>query len=363
MKKLLAFLTAFTSAAALFVGCGKTDDSDDKEKSSDSSGYEEAVQDMVDAINNKDVNKIMELSMPDDAAGFVVDILEATGNDMGEVLDEEFGGVKLISVEKTGDVDEETLMMLEKVFSILIDVGEYMDENDLSFEDLMEFDESELEDTPFAYLKDIDSEEDLKKVESRFTIADCLLANVTLEDEDGEQESMEIPLYKIKGEGWNTDLIMYPAMIGYVKKSKQASLNSYANTLSKAAMAALTDMDEEGYDIDGTFIISSDESLNYNVNSDFDVDMFKENAENYFGDITKTDYFVVISEGSCVYSACIRNEDEEYIGTYPIQARPDRFEYKSYLETESIEGSEYTLEELYNMAVDAIDNMDYEDME
>lgn len=360
MKKLLAFLTAFTSAAALFVGCGKTDDSDDKEKSSDSSGYEEAVQDMVDAINNKDVNKIMELSMPDDAAGFVVDILEATGNDMGEVLDEEFGGVKLISVEKTEDVDEETLMMLEKVFSILIDVGEYMDENDLSFEDLMEFSESELEDTPFAYLDDIEDEEDLKKVESKFTITDCFLADVTLEDEDGEQESMEIPLYKIKGEGWNTDLIMYPAMIGYVKKSKQASLNSYANILSKAAMTSLTDMDEEGYDIDGTFIISSDESLNYNVNSDFDVDMFKENAENYFGDISEIDYFVVISEGSCVYSACIKTEDEEYVGTYPVKTRPGSFENydESYLETESIEGSEYTLEELYDMAVDAIDNMD-----
>lgn len=235
-----------------------------------------------------------------------------------------------------------------------------MDENDLSFEDLMEFSESELEDTPFAYLDDIEDEEDLKKVESKFTITDCFLADVTLEDEDGEQESMEIPLYKIKGEGWNTDLIMYPAMIGYVKKSKQASLNSYANILSKAAMTSLTDMDEEGYDIDGTFIISSDESLNYNVNSDFDVDMFKENAENYFGDISEIDYFVVISEGSCVYSACIKTEDEEYVGTYPVKTRPGSFENydESYLETESIEGSEYTLEELYDMAVDAIDNMD-----
>ncbi|MCM1269096.1 MAG: hypothetical protein NC247_00525 [Ruminococcus flavefaciens] len=363
MKKLLAFLTAFTSAAALFVGCGKTDDSDDKKKSSDSSGYEEAVQDMVDAINNKDVNKIMELSMPDDAAGFVVDMLEITGNDMSEVLSEEFGKVKLISVEKTGDVDEETLMMLEKVFSILIDVEEYMDENDLNFEDLMELDESDLEDTPFAYLEDIESEEDLKKVESRFTITDCCLAEITLKDEDGEQESMEIPLYKVKGEGWNTDLIMYPAMIGYVKKSKQASLNSSANSLCKATMTALTDMDEEGCDVNGTFIISSDESLNYNVSRDFDVDMFKEKAEDYFDDITKIDYFVVISEGSCVYSACIQKENAEYIGTYPIQQRPSHFEYKSYLETESMDGSEYTLEELYDMAVDAIDNMDYDYIE
>ncbi|MCM1006668.1 MAG: hypothetical protein NC485_01865 [Ruminococcus flavefaciens] len=364
MKKLLAFLTAFASAATLFVGCGKTDDdSDDKEKSSDSSGYEEAVQDMVDAINNKDVNKIMELSMPDDAAGFVVDMLEMTGNDMGEVLDAEFGEIKLISVEKTGDVDEETLMMLEKVFSILIDVGEYMDKNDLSFEDLMEFDESDLEDTPFEYLEDIDSEEDLKKVESRFTITDCCLAEITLEDEDGEQESMEIPLYKVKGEGWNTDLIMYPAMIGYVKKSKSASINSSANSLNKAAIASLTDMDEEDCDINGTFIIGSDESLNYNVSSDFDVDMFKEKAENYFNDITKIDYFVVISGGKCVYSACIQKENAEYVGTYPIQQRPNRFEYKSYLETESMDDSEYTLKELYDMAVDAIDNMDYDYIE
>lgn len=361
MKKLLAFLTAFASASALFVGCGKTDDSDDKEKSSDSSGYEEAVSDMVDAINNKDIHKIMELSMPDDAAGFVVDILEMTGNDMGEVLDKEFGGAKLISVEKTGDVDEETLMMLEKVFSILIDVGEYMDKNDLSFEDLMEFDENDLEGTPFAYLEDIESEEDLKKVESRFTITDCLLANVTLEDEDGEQESMEIPLYKVKGEGWNTDLIMYLAMIGYVKKSKQSSVNATANSLHKASCAALTDMEcDDGSDISGTYIISSDENLNYNVSKDFDSAKFDEYTKNYFSDVEKLDYFVVVSDGQCVYSACIQNDNAEYVGTYPAQSFPDHFEgdYQLYLETKSIGDSKYALDELYDMAVGAIDNLE-----
>lgn len=91
--------------------------------------------------------------------------------------------------------------------------------------------------------------------------------------------------------------------------------------------------------------------------------MFKEKAEDYFNDITKIDYFVVISEGSCVYSACIQKENAEYIGTYPIQQRPSHFEYKSYLETESMDGSEYTLEELYDMAVDQSTNMNYENFE
>jgi|GEM_PF-2360878 hypothetical protein len=359
MKKLLAMLTAIASTATLFVGCGSTDDdSDEKEKSSGSSSYEDVVEEMVNAINDKDINKIMELSMPDDVVDFIDNVLEMTGNDMGEAFEEEFGKVKLISVERTGDIDEETLTTLEKVYSLVITVSEYMDEEGLDFEDLTEMDDEELEDSPFADLMDID-EDNLDEIESKFTITDSCLAEISLENAKGEEESMEIPLYKIKGEGWNVDMIMYPAMIGYVKKSKQASVNTTANTLRHAFDAAIADMETEGQDVSGTYIISSDESLNYNLSKNFDTDTLYEYVKEYFSDIDKVDYFVVISD-YCMYAACTNPDNEEYVGTHPSKSCPDHFEgdHEPYLETSSADASEYTLDELYAMAVEAIDDMD-----
>lgn len=357
MKKLLAILTAIASTAILFVGCGSTDD---EEKSSGSSDYKDAVKEMVDAINDKDMDKIMELSMPDKVCGFIDDMLEMSGeeNDMSKALEEQFGKVKLVSVERTEDMDQETLTALDKAYSLIITLSEYMDEKDLDFEDIMKMDDEELENSPLADFINFD-EDNLDKIESRLEITDSCFANVSLENEEGEEQSVDVPLYNIKGEGWNVDMIMYPAMIGYVKKSKQASINATANTLRKAFDAAIVEMDEEGFDISGTYIISSDESLNYNLNKNFDTDTLYKYVKEFSSDVDEIDYFVVIND-YCMYVACTKPDNEEYVGTYPLDSCPDYFEGDNspYLETSPIDDSELSLDELYDMAVTAIDDID-----
>ena len=50
--------------------------------------------------------------------------------------------------------------------------------------------------------------------------------------------------------------ILVPAMLGYVRKSKISGANSAAATIQKAINTALVEMDEQGIDIGGTYIIS-----------------------------------------------------------------------------------------------------------
>lgn len=382
MKKIFASLTALACAATIFTGCGKTDDDDDKKDSGkkgestvSSDDLEDVAKDIIYAVRDKDFKAVIKYGLPDDLADSVFDLAADQLNDLDDSLDDyinksggdDFSDVELISVEKTEDIDENYMLILEKVFSFAITFTEYMEENNLTYEDMEDMDEDELMKTPLgkfakiAETVDIDSPEDLiesgilDKIDSKITITEGCMAEVTVKS-NGETDSMELPFYYIKGEGWNSDMIFYPAMIGYVKKSKQASLNSSASSLNKAANSTLADMDENSLDVSGVFIISSDESLNYNVSKDFDLDAFNKGISEYFSYADKLDYFVFINNGVCEYAACENPDNEDFIGTYPGYSIPSEFN-GSYLETESFSSRDtHTLQELYDVSVSMIDN-------
>lgn len=389
MKKIFAALTAFICAASLFTGCGKTDD-DDEKSSGKKSGkstedeLEEVVQELIDAGKNMDIEKIAKLSLPDELADTLFSMAADEINELKKEAEDELTDNidgKLVSVKKTEDIDKSYLSLLEKGSSAVMIVADYMKENNIDIEDLKTMDDSylydlitdeSLEGTPMGDLISIldsienyDSVEDfaaskeLDKIESRYSITDGCMAEITIEV-DGETKTIEVPFYKIKDEGWNGEMILYPTMIGYVAKSKQSSLNSSASSLNKAADVALTEMDEQGLDIDGTFIIGSDEKLNHNVSSDFDMETFSSAMDEYYSDYSELSYFLVVNDGVCEYAVCQRPDDEdfaEFLGTYPIKSVPKDFD-GSFFETKpaTTDEEKLTFQELYDMAAELIDN-------
>ncbi len=385
MKKIFAALTAFICAASVFTGCGKIDDKDDKKDSGKQSeqalenDLEDAIQNVLDAVNEKDIKKIAYSFLPDDLSDSLFNIAADDINDLMDMEDIDLSDAantgKLISVERTEDIDKDYLTLIEKVFSFAKTFSEYMEKNALSFEDFEDMDEEELLNSPLGDIKDIFEDTDLDlsspekivssglldKIESRYSITDGCMAKVTIEA-DGETQTIELPFYKIKGEGWHCEMILYPTMIGYVKKSKQASLNASASSLNKAADVALTEMDEQGLDIDGTFIIGSDSNggLNHNVKSDFDMETFSSAMNEYYNDTSDVNYFLVINKGICEYAVCEKPDDDSYganVGTYPIKSVPESFD-DSFFETKpaTTDEEKLTFQELYDMAAELIDN-------
>lgn len=383
MKKIFAALTAFICAASLFTGCGKIDDKDDKKDSGKQSeqalenDLEDAIQNVLDAVNEKDIKKIAYSFLPDDLSDSLFNIAADDINDLMDMEDIDLSDAantgKLISVERTEDIDKDYLTLIEKVFSFAKTFSEYMEKNALSFEDFEDMDEEELLNSPLGDIKDIFEDTDLDlsspekivssglldKIESRYSITDGCMAKVTIEA-DGETQTIELPFYKIKGEGWHCEMILYPTMIGYVKRSKQSAINSVANSMSKAADVALTEMDEQGLDIDGTFIIGSDEKLNHNVSSDFNMETFSSAMDEYYSDISDLNYFLVINGGVCEYVVCEKTDDEDFaksVGTYPIKSVPESFN-GSFFESKpaTTDEEKLTFQELYDMAAELIDN-------
>ncbi len=376
MKKLLSALTALLCVSAVFTGCGKDgsskDEASDKKSSSKISedDLKDALEDLVDAATDKDIEKIVSYMMPDDLSKDIMDIFGDELNDLMEAEDidvsETAPDAEIVSVKKTEDMNEDYVYILEKAFSYAKTVTDYMKENDISFEDLYSMEDEDIMETPLGEIAelmedvDFDSPEELvdsgilDKIETTVTIEAACMAEVTMKA-DGEEDSMELPFYNIKGEGWNCEMILYPSLIGYVKKSKDVAANSNARSISNAFNTALTEMDEEGYDLSGCFIISSDESQNYNVGSDFDTKHLLDTVKVYFEDVDTLDYFVVIEDGICSYTACQEKDDEEkYVGTYPSSSIPYSFE-NGYVETEDMdEDEEYTLQELYDITKELI---------
>ena len=121
--------------------------------------------------------------------------------------------------------------------------------------------------------------------------------------------------------------ILVPTMLGYVKKSKVSSANSAASSLYKGINSALTELDEEGIDIGGHFIITwNGASGNWSVAQVIDTETatlintadskFETKVANFFEDVSKMKSVkAAISGGTCIAVACA--SDSTYTGTQP----------------------------------------------
>ena len=122
--------------------------------------------------------------------------------------------------------------------------------------------------------------------------------------------------------------ILVPTMLGYVRKSKISSANSAASSVYKAINSALTELDEEGIDVGGDYILTYTAGTSGSTGSwaaisgkpsGFVVDgkdKFAKKVTNFFSDIVKMKKVkAAVSGGSCI--ALVSRQDSTYNGTYP----------------------------------------------
>ena len=116
--------------------------------------------------------------------------------------------------------------------------------------------------------------------------------------------------------------ILVPTMLGYVRKSKLSSANSTASSIYKAINSALTELDEEGCDIGGDYLLTWDGSDWAESDSPEDIDgalegdQFDSKVSNFFADISKVkSVSAAVHSGNCIAVACC--SDKTYTGTYP----------------------------------------------
>lgn len=144
--------------------------------------------------------------------------------------------------------------------------------------------------------------------------------------------------------------MIIPAMMGTVKRSRESSMRSNAHDISRAANTALIELDEEGINTKGLYIISSDPEDNVAV--PFDTDIFYKHMANYYERVYKCKYFVVIRNGNVEYSAVSDSwtKKGDYIGTWPAGNTP------RYYDKDSSKGAEakkkVNLDDLYWHAYD-----------
>lgn len=111
--------------------------------------------------------------------------------------------------------------------------------------------------------------------------------------------------------------ILIPAMVGYTGRAKVQNANAAARTIHHAATSTIEEMDEMGYDVGGTYMISSDKSENIhceNINTDYFYDTFGAYAKEYL----HKDWHIIVEDGRAVYSAI---DNDDCVGTYPSGSR------------------------------------------
>ncbi|MDE6426254.1 MAG: hypothetical protein K2K89_09000 [Ruminococcus sp.] len=299
----------------------------------------EAIEMFLDCTNNRDVKGMIKHSFPNkyiDVMNFVMELsgesMEEIMNDMAEPSSETVRLSEIISEET---LDDDDIEMFYEYYGALQLISDYIDEIGKENIDLEKFEE---------WADTVDTE---SFPEPYFDLNDGRIVTCILEyeDEDGDTYTDEqaFTIFYIDGEGWKTDM----SMMGYVKKSKQTSINSNASTLMKAANTVLCDLDEMGVELPEKCIICSDSSKNYNVSEEFLSD-FEENMKHYFSDYKKLDYIIVIDDGICPYTACTDPEITKYIGTYPVNKL-----YSADGEPVTMDGK-YTLDEIYQLCIDEI---------
>ncbi|MCM1505712.1 MAG: hypothetical protein NC177_01050 [Ruminococcus flavefaciens] len=320
----------------------ETSEEDNAETSEEMSGdvsCEEAIEMLLECINNKDSEGMMKLTFPDKYCDVLKLIAEIEGVSLdsltGEYTGETQETVRLVRIVSDEPADDEYMEMFDEMYGGFQVISDYIDQNGTDNIDYESLDE---------LLMDYDDTSDIKPY-FNVTAVRTVICEIEVEDENGEKETyeQEFLMYYIDGEGWKNDL----SMMSYVKKSKQAGINTNSSTIMKAANTAITELDEMDVEIPEKCIICSDKSKNYNVTDDF-VSQFEEIMGDFFTDYSKFDYIIVINNGYGAYTACADPNNPQYIGTYPAErlySADDEYIYKD---------SDCTLDDIYQSCLDEI---------
>lgn len=377
MKKIIAGIIAMTAVMCTLTSCGKdaVDDVEDtttaettaiteeetppeEETTEDvtetdisDASYEDVINEFIDAYNAQDYQKTFEMQMPDDimkAIDLVVKYDETEKRDADEIIrefqrgiygntDDEHVEVRLKNIIDKEQMKDKELLDLKFSFGMYEWMIKLINEkrNDPDFE--LDNYEKEMEDA------------DTNDFLQLSNITDGYIVNMELENEKtGDTYDGYVYVLNYKGK-WkiNADNIL-----GSDRIIEQKMLKNAPRSIFNAQNTALVEMDEESGDINlrTCFIISSDESKDYNVPEYFDRDNFIKKTRQYFEAIDKTEWFSVICNGIAYVTAYVKDKPEA-IGNWP-DFKYDKEEIISVMGEKM--SDDMSFEERYNICVEAI---------
>ena len=376
MKRVIAGIIALTAVICTFTGCGKgtvddssstsaettaaqekaTDEEVTSGESAETGAYEDTVKEFVEAYNANDRQKTLEMQYPDGIMEFVKvcmksdeakdmteeEVMSFIQYDMFDKYDEDakvtYNGI--ISAEPLRSHEEDDI---KESYSPMKWAINYINEHGGS--DKVNPDEFE----------DAWGDTDYDEYPCEIDIEEGYFVIFEVENDEGETSEGTLYVVRIKGEnGWKISVVN---MFDNVKSGRKKAMNSTAYSLNNALYTSFVEMDEEGKlpSSDKMFIVSSEDSMNYNVPDDFDVELLRKKAQNYFDKIKELKWFAVINHGNIEYSSVIYYDDERYVGTYPsdyimVAAGDDA---DSYTEPDE-KADERTFKELHDICVEVI---------
>lgn len=373
MKRILAVILAF-SAIASFSACGngtppqyeapdfsssdrsvndtnesKADDMPGGLSAEDVDGVTETMSLIYSSMKERDLDRMIEGLYTDEQVGYMLkygSVEELKG--MLNFAEADSIDPDALKVKSAEDADEETARAIRVYYSSMLSTFRVMNEMGIdmktlqsggySFEKVAEFQEA---------VKDFDVMKNLDDPDADIVIDIPEVKNIGFSGINGS-EGRTMLMYKVNGEGWKLDMFV-GSMMTFVRTSRQDSVNSMIKTIVYSALSALEEMDEDGIDISGCCIISSDSSKNK-----FGADCALENRAdtlikrmNYYADLDAAsggnDYFLVFADGMCVYGVIGM---DNYSGMYPARKRMISLG-RSESNFELADPSQFTYEQLY----------------
>lgn len=316
----------------------------DKQQAYDGEGYEAAIREFFDASNSGDYKKMMSLMFPERMLDSIdifaqmmggASLIDTIGKDLPPT------NYEITEIVMEGTIDNEALQNLLSTYDVVLDMAELIESYGGDLESMTDEQKEELEGELAALMEGtLDKER-----EHYFTVTEGYDVTVRYLN-DGEPDEDYFYVYYIEGDGWKLD----NSLRRYVKKSQQVAANANAKTLYIAYNSSLSDMEyDDGADLTGTFIVSSDDTKNVNVPDTVDIGRLKSLVEDYTGDVSDYNYFVIIHNGKCIYTAVFKKDGTGDVGTYPVSAVPIALDDFG-PDAGSSKGIDYTFEELYEMA-------------
>ena len=379
MKSFFTSILAFSLTAALFTGCGKTDNLDKSSVSSvvdvetsesetvsenssettttettetvDTSGkrtelsddYECILRAFYDATNSDDYESLIKTTYPAKIVEGMLGIINLDRDGFDNEMNKNGSTYEITDIIEQGAMTQEELdynvMNLNNIAGGLDILKEHGgDPQALSDE------EREKVSNAIMGLGTPDTA-DIPDYYSSSTGYDVTVRY----NKDGEPDEDYFFVFYVDNEGWKVN----NSMRKFVKKAKNASLNVAAKNLFNAFNTALLDAEDNGMTLNGLYIIGSADSMNYNVPSSVNTAEILEKAANYFDKIADYDYFVIVNNGACIYSASDKKDDDDTIGTYPINQIPVSLATVDGNKIETIDtvsSDSYSFEELFEVA-------------
>ena len=313
----------------------------EKTANKEATGYEEALRAFYEAENNSDYEDFLNYMYPAKIVDYMKTISGISAEAMAEGLGTSDAHYEVTDMVTEGEISAEDLDTLTLNFDAIYSMYRQLETEGKTIDDLTDQEKMEFSSIFYGGVSNADIPKIFKVTEGYDVTVHYLV--------DGKPDEDYFFVYYIEGDDWKLN----NSMRKYAKNAMQNSLNSNAKSLYTAAQTVLVEAEADGTSVFGTYIISSDPSKNINVPSGINTDDFCDmvTANSYLYEEDKYDYFVLVKDGECLYSAIHKNVDGYGVGVFPLLSIPEAINGKT-LETKSVDRLDgYTIDDLYDICV------------